>query len=280
MATKKPASSAKKSTAKKTSSKTTKVTTVKAASASKSSGKLFDSKVLRSPLLAAGVGEFVGAFLLAAAVIAGQGQPIVVLFAVIGILLAAGAISGGHLNPALTIAAWATKRIKGVRALVYIVAQVLGAALALVVLNAFVGAAPEPTAQQSLYQQAPQLFQAQDLPKDKESVAFFAELLGATIFGFAVAAAWRQKERLTSAFGYGVGLFVALLVAGSSAAAVAASTVLNPAVAVAIKALDLGNVSTLWPWPVAVYLVATTVGAIIGFVLHDVLNAQGDGGKD
>jgi len=280
MATKKPASSAKKSTAKKTSSKTTKVTTVKAASASKSSGKLFDSKVLRSPLLAAGVGEFVGGFLLAAAVIAGQGQPIVVLFALIGILLAAGAISGGHFNPALTIAAWATKRIKANRALIYIVAQVLGAALALVVLNYFVGAAPQPTAQQSLYQQTPQLFQAQELPKNKETVVFFAELLGATIFGFAVAAAWRLKEQLASAFSYSVGLFVALLVAGSAAAAVSASTVLNPAVAVAIKAVDLGNVSTLWPWPIAIYVVATSVGAIIGFVLNDILSGQADGGKD
>lgn len=277
MATKKSASSAKKTVTKKSSSK---VTTVKAASASKSTGSLFDSKVFRSPLLSASVGEFVGAFLLAAAVIAGQGQPIVVLFALIGILLAAGALSGGHFNPALTIAAWATKRIKGARALAYIVAQVLGAALALVVLNAFVTAAPEPTGQQALYQQAPQLFHAQDLPKGKELVVFFAELLGATIFGFAVASAWRLKERLASAFGIGVGLFVALLVAGSSAGAVAASTVLNPAVAVAIKAVDLSNLSTVWPWALAIYVVASSLGATIGFVLNDILSAQADGGKD
>lgn len=280
MATKKPASSAKKSTAKRTSSKTTKVTTVKAAAAAKSTGKLFDSKIIRSPLLAAGVGEFIGGFLLAAAVITGQGQPIIIMFALIGILLAAGAISGGHFNPALTIAAWVTKRIKGVRALVYIVAQVLGASLALVVLNAFVSAAPEPSAQQALYQQAPQLFQAQDLPKDKESVVFFAELLGATVFGFAVAAAWRLKERLASAFGVGVGLFVGLLLAGSAASALSASAVLNPAVAVAIKAVDLGNLGSLWPWPLAVYVFATSLGAVIGFILNDVLNAQTDGGKD
>lgn len=275
MATKKTASS-KKSTAKKTSS--SKVTTVKAASASKSAGKLFGLKLNRAPLLGAGLGEFVGAFLLAAAVIASSNQPVILLFALVGILLAAGALSGGHFNPALSIAAWATRRISGLRALVYIVAQVLGAVLALVVLNAFVSAAPAPSEQAAAFGQgAPQLFHAQEIVKDKEWVVFFAELLGATILGFAVASAWRAKDRLTNAFGYSVGLFVALLVAGSSAAAVSATAVLNPAVAVAVKAVDFSSITL---WPIAVYVFSASLGAVIGFVLNDVLNEQADGGKD
>ena len=114
MATKKTAS-AKKSVTNKSSSK---VTTVKAVSSKKPASTLFGLKLTRSPQLGAGVAEFVGSFLLAAAVIAGQGQPIIVLFAVVGVVLVVGGMSGAHINPAITIGAWATRKISGVRALV------------------------------------------------------------------------------------------------------------------------------------------------------------------
>lgn len=43
---------------------------------------------------------------------------------------ATAAISGGHLNPAVTIAAWVTNKIKLMDAVGYIIAQVIGAVLA------------------------------------------------------------------------------------------------------------------------------------------------------
>lgn len=43
---------------------------------------------------------------------------------------ALGAVSGGHFNPAVTIGMWVTRRIDSVLGLGYIVAQLLGAALA------------------------------------------------------------------------------------------------------------------------------------------------------
>lgn len=271
MATKKSASS-KKSTSKKTSA--AKVTTVKAVSAKKQTSSLFGLKLTRSPKLGAAVAEFVGTFLLAAAVIAGQGQPIIVLFAFVGIVLAVGALSGAHVNPAITIGAWVTRKISGLRALIYIVAQVLGAMLALVVLTAFVNAAPEPTGQAALYGQTVSLFKAAAIPEAHQWVVFFAELLGATIFGFAVAGALRQRDRLVSAFTVGIGLFLGLLIAGSGAAAVGATTILNPAVAVALQAV---NFDTIWPF--AAYLFAASLGAVLGFVLSDLLSVESDGGK-
>lgn len=274
MATKKSASSAKKSTSKKTS--TAKVTTVKAVSAKKQTSSLFGLKLTRSPKLGAGVAEFVGTFLLAAAVIAGQGQPIIVLFAFVGIVLAVGALSGAHVNPAITIGAWVTRKISAARALIYIVAQVLGAMLALVVLSAFVNAAPEPTGEAALYgQQAVSLFKAAAIPEAHQWVVFFAELLGATIFGFAVAGALRQRDRLVGAFTVGIGLFLGLLIAGSGAAAVGATTILNPAVAVALQAV---NFETIWPF--AAYLFAASLGAVLGFVLSDLLSSESDGGRE
>lgn len=272
MATKKTASSAKKSTAKKPAPKTTtksNVTTVKAVSASKPAGTLFGFKLSRAPLLGAGVAEFIGTFLLAAAVIAGQGQPIIVLFALVGIVLAVGALSGAHVNPAITIGAWATRKISGLRALVYVVAQVLGAMLALVILGLFVDQAPAVSEQAAAYgQSAPKLFTVA-LPESHQLLVLLAEVIGTTIFGFAVASAMRAKDNLSAAFTVGLGIFVALLISGSAASAISGGTILNPAVAVALQAIDFKSV-----WPVAVYVFGAALGGILGFLLNDLLQVE------
>lgn len=264
MATKK-TTSAKRPVATKT--KSTKVTTVKAVSASRSTNRLPVLNSVKTPQAGAAVAEFVGTFMLAAAFIAGQGQPVLVLFALVGVVLAVSAASGAHVNPAMTVAAWATRKISTVRALVYVVAQVLGAMLALVVLNAFVSQAPEVSHQASLMGQgAQELFKATAIPSGKEWTVLLAELMGAAIFGFAFASARKQLDRLSKAFTMGLGLFLGLLVAGSAAAAVSGMTILNPAVAVALQGIDFNSV-----WPVTVYVVATVVGAVAGFVLNDLV---------
>lgn len=270
MATKKSASSNKKS-----ATKVTKVTTVKAVSSKKPASKLFSLKMARSPQMGAALAEFVGTFLLAAAVIAGQGQPIIILFAIAGIVLAVGALSGAHINPAITLGSWVTRKITGIRAAVYIAAQLLGAALALVVLNGFLSAAPEVSSQAAaMGQTAPALFKAMAIPEASQWAVFFAELLGATIYGFAVAGAFRQRERISTAFGIGLGLFVALLVAGSATQVLGATSILNPAVAVALQAINFNSV-----WPAAVYLFAASLGGVLGFILSDLLTAESDGGR-
>lgn len=274
MATKKTASSAKKSTAKKPAPKTTKtnVTTVKAVSATKPAKKLSGFRLSRAPLLAAGIAEFIGTFLLAAVVLAAQGSPLVVGFALVAIVLAVGALSGAHVNPLITVGAWVTRKITGARALVYVVAQVLGAMLALVVLGYFVGQAPEVSAQAQMYgQTAAELFTAAKLPEGKELAVFAAELTGAIIFGFAVASAMKLKDRLASATAVGLGLFVALMVSSYAASVISASTVVNPAVAVALQAINFNSV-----WPFAIYVFGSLLGGIIGFVLNDVLQVESD----
>lgn len=55
------------------------------------------------------------------------------VFAVLVIVF--GAISGAHLNPAITIAAWVNRKINGAKAFAYIVAQVVGASLAVLVVS-------------------------------------------------------------------------------------------------------------------------------------------------
>lgn len=275
MATKKAASNAKKSSNNKaTSAKqtTTKVTTVKAVEsrpvvreAAVPRRRSFDFS--RRPLVAALIAEFVGTFIFAATVIAGQGQPILVFFALVGVVLAVGTLSRAYVNPALTIAAWVTRRMSALRALAYIVAQVLGAMLALVVLNAYVGHAAAPSAADMYGSGAgAQLFKASVLPEGKEWLILLAEVLGTAIFGFAVANATREKkDRTAAAFTVGIGVFLGLMVAGSAAAFIGGSAILNPAVAVALQ-VNFVNV-----WALAVYALGTTLGAVIGFALYDLL---------
>jgi aquaporin Z len=281
MATKKAASTAKKSGNNKPVAKkqaTTTVTTVKAvestpsrtaATASLSRRRTLRFGLNRTPLIGALIAEFIGTFILAGAVIAGQGQPILVFFALVGVVLAVGTISGGYVNPALVIGAWVTRRMSGIRALAYIVAQVLGAMLALVILEAYVNNAPATSS--SLYGAGATLFKASAIPHNKEWFIFLSEFIGAIVFGFAVAGATREKkERTAAALTVGLGAFLGLMIAGSSAALLGGSAILNPAVAVALQAIDFSSV-----WPIMVYVVGATLGGVVGFVLYDVIRGTG-----
>lgn len=207
--------------------------------------------------------EFIGTFLLAAIVVVGQGQPIIMLFALAAIVLSVGVLSGAHLNPALTFGAWITRQITGFRALGYVVAQVLGAMLALVTLSALLGGQPGTPNPVSGETQAAELYnRASAIIQGKEWYAFFAELLGASIFGFAVANAFRNhRERFAAAYTVSGGLFLGLFIAGSTA-------ILNPAVALTLQAVK-------WEvWPLAVYIFAPLVGAAIGFIVYEVLRTD------
>ena len=275
MATKKTASTAKRTTkksapvAKKT---TTKVTTVRSAPASARRPRVRGFSFSRAPLLAASVAEFIGTFILASVVLVSQNQPIYILFAVVAIVLSVGAISGAHINPAVTVGAWATRRVNAVRALSYILAQVLGALLALVILSAYVGAAPQPNAQAMQFgQQAPELFSALDVAKGQEWLVLAAELLGTTVLAFSVASSLRLvRDKFSAAFTYGGGMFVALLLAGSAATYVGGTAVLNPAVAASLQAIK-------WElWPLMIYVLTPLVGGVLGFALNDLLQAESE----
>ncbi|NCS83160.1 hypothetical protein GW746_01960, partial [Candidatus Saccharibacteria bacterium] len=147
--------------------------------------------------------EFIGTFLLASIFIVGQGQPIFILFGLAGIVLMLGAVSGAHVNPAITVAAWVTKRVGWLRAVGYIFAQVLGAIVSFFTLKTFLAGAPAPDAEAISYgASAQELFAALPLTsiEGKEWYVFFAEVLGVAILGFAIAHALRIKDSLTSAF--------------------------------------------------------------------------------
>jgi aquaporin Z len=279
MATKNAATTNKKAPAKKSaaasSTKTTR-TTVTTAPVAVTTNKLAGHirQSVRSVTLWRALGaELVGTFLLAGVVIAGQGQPIFVLFALVGIVLTLGAISGAHVNPAITIGALVTRRIGWLRAIGYIIAQCLGAALAYIVLSSFISGATAANPSAAAYgQAAPALFAAADLAKltGKEWFVFFSELTGTAILGLAMASVTREtKDRVAAAFTAGLGIFIALMIAVSAASYVGATAIINPAVAIALHAYSWANI-----WPFAIYALAPVIGGVLGFVIHDVLRGK------
>lgn len=278
MATKKANSTKKKAPVKASTSSSAKTTvkTVKTVTASASASQAGLSSHIVTSLRSAKLwralaAEFIGIFLLTAVIIAGQGQPIFVLFALVGIVLLIGAISGSHVNPAVTIGAWATRRIGWLRAVAYIIVQFLGAAVAFIVFNAFIGGAGAVSEQQQLYgQAAPTLFAAADIANiaGKEWYLFFAELLGTAILAFAVASATRTIDRLTGAFTIGLGIFVALMITVTVSGYVAGSAIINPAVALALQAYT----PTVWAY--VVYALAPVIGGVLGFIVHDLVRTK------
>jgi aquaporin Z len=275
MASNKAASTKKKAPVKastSSSAKTTVKTVSTAATATQSGFSTHVSSSVRSPKLwRALAAEFIGTFLLAGVIIAGQGQPIFVLFALVGIVLLVGAISGAHVNPAITIGAWATRRIGWLRAVGYVIAQLLGATIAFLTFNAFIGGATNVSEQQQMLgQAAPTLYAAVDISTlaGKEWYVFFAELLGASILGFAYASATRTLDRLAGAFTIGFGIFVALMITVTVAGYVSASAMFNPAVAITLQAYQ----DT--PWAYAVYALAPVLGGVAGFIIHDLVRTK------
>ena len=194
------------------------------------------------------------------------------MFLLTAIVLTIGNISGAHVNPLITVGAWATKRISTIKAIGYIVAQVLGAMLAFVVLNAFISQAPEVSAEAQAYGQTQaSLPTAYALPEGKELVVLFAELIGSLIFAFTVASVTsdKKKQDISVATGIGGGLFAALLIGGSAAAIVSASSILNPAVAISLQAFTVTGTNTVWA--IAIYVGAALIGGIAGFALSSLV---------
>lgn len=285
MATRKASSTARKAKKSPSTSKsttTTKVTTVKAvdtkpataAATTGRSGSLKNFNFSRSVAATALLAEFIGTFVLTAIYIITKGEPLYLGFTLIAIVLFVGTLSGAHVNPIHTVGAWVTRKMTTLRALGYIVAQVLGAVAALGLLTAFIGGAPQPeqNAQAAMLGQqaaAPELHKVEALTAGKEWFVFFAELTGAVLFSYAVATALREKrDRVAAAMTAGFGLFVAALVAGVAASYVSANAIINPAIALVVNAVDWNAINFM---AVAAYLIAPLIGGVLGFALSDAL---------
>jgi glycerol uptake facilitator-like aquaporin len=226
----------------------------------------------RTPIISIIIAEFIGTFIITAAFFEMNGRdPLTFAFVLAGVVLILNGVSGAHLNPAMTIGAWATKKISSAYALIYVASQVLGAATAWLVLDKFLQASTAATTST--------VFHIGTITTGKEWCVFFAELLGTAIFALGVAMAIRiKKDRVSAAFATGLSAVAALYIAISVTsfmlvATTSGLTFLNPAIAIA------GGLT--WNlWQIAIFVLAPILGGIIGFVLQDFLQPKTDDNCD
>lgn len=249
------------------------------------------------------IAEMVGTFALAAAVIQLATNnnfgtiATALIFAILVVIF--GAISGAHLNPAISIAKWIGQKIDGVKCVGYIIAQILGATLAFFALTAILnanfdyhaaikkgviaagvkeadianagglekwatnyGGIDKVAEQLRVEKTAPKPYHIDKLTEGKEWVALACEILGSFIFGLGVAYASfnTRKNSLTNGLTIGVALLAGLAIGGTT-------TVLNPAVAAAIGAFQISTMAS-FVWSVVVYAFGSAIGMTAGFMLY------------
>jgi glycerol uptake facilitator-like aquaporin len=175
--------------------------------------------------------ETVPAFLLATPFVAA---------ATLGILVVVlGNVSGAHINPAITLGLWTIKKIEAGRAVMYIVAQLAGAAIALLVAQYFVSS-----------------MSLDKFTGPGSLQLFLAEALGTMALGFGVAAAvLNNKSGHEAGILVGGSLFIGIVFAAFAAGA----GILNPAVMVGLQSVS---------WS---FILGPVVGAVAGIQLYSLL---------
>lgn len=274
MATKKAKKTVKKTTVKKPVAKATtvKATVTKKTVLAKSKeffSKYKTTKLTNGQFIAALVAEFVGTFLFVTVFMATQGDPRYSIYALVGIVLIIGGISGSIINPAMTISAWITRKLNAAKAIGFLVAQALGAVAAWSLLTAYV----KGTATASASMSPATVFTATPVAAGKEWYIFFAEIIGAAILAFGLAAALKSRKNrepgINSAFMYAGALFIAMFITYIIVSPLGTGLVFfNPAIAFATNAVAFKL------WPIAIYIIAPIIGGVIGFVLVDLLHSQ------
>jgi len=144
-------------------------------------------------------------------------------------------VSGAHFNPAITFGMWTARRVTTLRAVAYIVAQVLGGFIALWLYQYFVGHhLPTKTSHYT-------------------GQVLIAEAVGTMVLAMGYAAAtYKRWEATGAAVTLGAALFVGTLIAATASAGY-----LNPAVAVGLRSIS---------WA---YVLGPLVGGLVGINLYN-----------
>ncbi len=201
--------------------------------------------------------EFIGTFFLllviGLCVIEPSGAGVMAPLAIGTILMvmvyAGGHISGGHYNPAVTLAAWMRGKCKTEQVPFYMIAQVLGASLASLMAVKIKGISLIITA-------APDALNA---------------LVAEFIFTFALVyvvlnVAFSKKTAGNSYYGLAIGF---TLMAAVYAIGNISGGAVNPAVAIGLTIMGLSRLSNLW-----IFLVANFAGGALAATIFKITNAQ------
>jgi len=156
---------------------------------------------------------------------------------VMAVIYSIGSISGAHINPAVSIAFWISKRFSGKEVLPYIISQFLGAILASLTLS-------------FMFPQHELL--GATLPAGSWEQSFVMEFILTFVLMFVILLMSEGSKEVGVMTGFAVGMVVAFeaIFAGPVSGAS-----MNPARSLA-PALVSGHLTHLW-----LYIIATTLGA-------------------
>lgn len=170
----------------------------------------------------------------------GSGAWVVTIFAVFILTMLSytiGHVSGAHVNPAITVGAIMTNRIKPLKGLYYIIAQLAGAALA-ILFSKWIGIETIVSAHNGI-----------------DWRLFAAELAGTLVFAFGVASVmFKRTQPGPSGFVVGLSLFGGIMLSSLILSTSDQGAVLNPAIAFGLNLVTweamlaplLGSVIGMW----------------------------------
>lgn len=167
------------------------------------------------------------------------------------------AISGGHLNPAVSIGLWATRRTTGQDTFVYVLSQLAGALLAALALKMLL---PGGVAKFVLWG-TPTIYAGMTFGTATVLEGLLTFFLMSAVMGTAVSSAAPK----VGGFGIGLTLFFAIMVGGPFTGGA-----LNPARAFG-PAVISGNMQSL-----GAYFIGPIVGAVLAALLWDKVLLKGE----
>ncbi len=199
--------------------------------------------------------EFIGTFFLVFTIVASVSSgsalaPLAIGGVLMVMVFAGGHISGAHYNPAVTVAVWLRGRLATREVAPYMLAQILGAALAAGVGRLVVETAPAT---------------AFHVSGKHLGSAFLAELVVTFALAYVVLNVATSKDHPNNSF-YGLAIGFTVM-AGAVGVGGVSGGVFNPAVAIGVSAFGLVSWSMLW-----VYLVANLMAGALAALAFRALN--------
>jgi aquaporin Z len=198
--------------------------------------------------------EFIGTFFLVLSVgctvipgAAGVIPPLAIGAALMVMVFAGGHISGGHFNPAVTLAVFIRGRCDAKDVVPYWIAQVAAGVGAAFVAMFLVGKSGTP-------------MEITNLPQ-----AFVAEFLFTFALAYVVLNCATAKGTSGNSF-YGLAIGMTVMVGAFSVGSISGGA-FNPAVAVGIGLMKLVNISQIW-----LHIVAEGAGALVAALAFKMLN--------
>ena len=226
------------------------------------------------------LGEVIGTMLVAMFMLTLGIQPLYIIFGLTCVYVAIVGISGAHFNPLITAGMMATRRMSAIRGVLYMLAQLLGAWIGALIVNAFRlggGGAVEAIAMA-------------EISGDTFWTVALVELLGAFIiaFCFARALCYARRQPLTFGLTVASGITLAVifgLIISQSYFGLSNSFAFNPVISLMYQILPtsaegFGELAQLAGLALAAYVLIPVVGGIIGFFVSDIASRLSCGGYD